>query len=383
MVPNVRLSGLLIALCLLTTGALDMTASASSRSRRALASKQASLHQKAESARKNISHLKKVAVVQRVKLTQAQKDLQNAQQDLHEAARQLSRTRSTLVVVRDDHKAATARHQVQKKRMEARILAQFEAGNPSYLEVVLDATSFADFTDRAQMTEVIAERDQSFLHQLLTTREALARQEARLQQKQQEEAEAQAAVARERNFVAVKTQLALESLKATNLERMQAERELAAFEQASNEISAMLARVQRAGVSGGAYSGSWGGSLLRPVGGRISCPFGPRIHPITHRPSFHDGVDLACGGGTPIHAADRGRVILAGWYGPYGQAVIIDHGSGMSTLYGHTERGSLRVSCGDIVQRGQVIASVDSTGWSTGDHLHFSVRRYGRPVPPF
>lgn len=383
MLPKVRLSGLLIALCLLTTGALDMTATASPRSRRALRSKQAALHQKAEAARATIRQAKKVAVVQRKKLTQAQQDLLNAQQDLHEASQQLSRTRSTLAVVRDDHKAATIRHQIQKKRMEARILAQFEAGNPSYLEVVLDATSFADFTDRAQMTEVIAERDQGFLKQLLATREALARQQASLQQKAQEEADARAAVVRERNFVAVKAELAMSTLKEANLAREQAERELAAFEQASNEISAMLARVQRGGVSAGAYSGTWGGSFLRPVPGRVSCPFGPRIHPITHRPSFHDGVDLACGGGTPIHAADKGRVILAGWYGPYGQAVIIDHGSGTSTLYGHTERGSLRVSVGDIVQRGQVIASVDSTGWSTGDHLHFSVRKYGRPVPPF
>jgi murein DD-endopeptidase MepM/ murein hydrolase activator NlpD len=359
-----------------------MTATASPRSRGSLAHKQASLHQQAEAAREKIRHLKKVAAAQRGKLTQAQKDLQNAQQDLHDAAQQLSRTRSTLVVVRNDHKAATVRHLVQKKRMEARILAQFEAGNPSYLEVVLDATSFADFTDRAQMTEVIAERDQSFLHQLLATREALARQQARLQQKEQEEEDARAAVIRERNFVAVKTELAMASLKETNLARSQAEKELAAFEQASNEISTMLARVQRGGVSAGAYSGSWSGSLLRPVPGPITSPFGWRIHPILHTRRFHEGVDFGCSGGTPIHAADRGRVVIAGWYGAYGQAVVIDHGSGVSTLYGHTERGSLRVSVGDIVQRGQVIACVDSTGWSTGDHLHFGKYVNGRPVPP-
>ena len=360
-----------------------MAATASPRSRGALRSKQASLKQKAEAARAKIRHLKKVQVVQRGKLTNAQKSLLSAQQDLREATQQLSRTRSTLIVVKGQHKAAANRHQIQKKRMEARILAQFEAGNPSYLEVVLDAASFSDFTDRAQMTEVIAERDQSFLRELMRTKLALANEKQRLQDKAREEAQARAAVARQRNFVAVKAELAMESLKDANTARAQAERELAAFEQASNEITSMLARVQRGGVSAGAYSGSWGGSFLRPVPGRISSAFGYRIHPILRTRRFHDGVDLACGGGTPIHAADRGRVILAGWYGPYGQAVIIDHGSGRSTLYGHTQRGSMRVSPGQIVQRGQVIANVDSTGWSTGDHLHFSVRVYGRPVPPF
>lgn len=375
-----RLLGLLITLCLLTTGALETGVLAASS--RSLRSKQSNLKQNAKATRAKIIELKKVQVVQRGKLTDAQKALLAAQRDLGVASQRLSSTRSTLSVVRKEHKRAIAKHQIQSKRMQARILAQFEAGNPSYLEVVLDATTFSDFTERAQMSEVIAERDQSFLNELLTTKQALAKQKARLQEKEREEAEAREAVRRQRNEVAIKTELALTKLKDANAARAQAERELAAFEKASSQIEAMLARVQRAGVSGGAYSGSWGGSFLRPVPGRITSPFGWRIHPITRTRRFHDGVDLACGGGTPIRAADKGRVVLAGWYGPYGQAVIIDHGSGMSTLYGHARSGSVRVRSGEVVQRGQVIAGVGSTGWSTGNHLHFSVRRYGTPVRP-
>ena len=381
MYTKTRLIGLFIILGLLTTAALDTTASAAPR--RSLRARRDAVHRGAEAARDKISTLAKAAKSQRVKLTAAQQALQDAQQDFHVAAQRLSSTRSTLAVARREHQAASVRHLAQKKRMEARVLAQFEAGNPSYLEVVLDATSFADFTERAEMTEAIAERDEGFLSQLLATRQALAKRKAFLQEKEQEEARARDAERRQRNEVAIKTELAMESLKSTNAARAQAEKELAAFEQASAEIEAMLSRVQHAGVSAGAYSGSWSGSWLQPVGGRISSGFGWRIHPITHTRRFHDGVDLACGGGTPIHAAAKGRVILAGWYGAYGQAVIIDHGSGMSTLYGHTARGSLRVSEGQTVDRGQVIADVDSTGWSTGDHLHFSVRRYGSPIPPF
>ncbi|MHB8994456.1 MAG: M23 family metallopeptidase [Armatimonadota bacterium] len=377
---KLRLLGLLITLCLLTTGALETGVSAASSG--SLRSKQSHLKKNAKAARAKIKELKKVQVVQRGKLTNAQKALLEAQRDLGVASQRLSSTRSTLSVVRKEHKRAMAKHQIQSKRMQARILAQFEAGNPSYLEVVLDATTFSDFTERAQMSEVIAERDQSFLNELLTTKQALARQKARLQEKEREEAEAREAVRRQRNEVAIKTELALTKLKDANAARAQAERELAAFEKASSQIEAMLARVQRAGVSGGAYSGSWGGSFLRPVPGRITSPFGWRIHPITRTRRFHDGVDLACTGGTPIKAADKGRVVHAGWYGVYGNSVIIDHGSGMSTLYAHARSGSLRVRAGEIVQRGQAIAGVGSTGWSTGNHLHFSVRRYGRPVQP-
>jgi murein DD-endopeptidase MepM/ murein hydrolase activator NlpD len=331
-----------------------------------------------------IRNIRAVQVKQRTKLTQSQQALQQAQGYLRHATQKLSQTRSTLAVVRDQYQAAIRRHLVQKKRMEARVLAQYEAGNPSYLEVVLDATNFADFTERAEMTETIAERDSRLLQELVAAQRELARQKAQLQEKANEEAEARAAVLRERNEVAIKTELTMSRLKDANAARAQAEKELAEFQQASNEIAAMMSRVQRAGPSAGSYAGTWSGSFLCPVSGaHISCPFGWRIHPITHRRAFHEGTDLACPGGTPIHAADKGRVVLAGWYGPYGQAIIIDHGSGVSTLYGHTMRGTLRVHAGEVVQRGQVLAEVDSTGWSTGNHLHFGKYVNGRAVPPF
>ncbi|MCE5238483.1 peptidoglycan DD-metalloendopeptidase family protein [bacterium] len=377
---TVRFAGLLVVLSLLTTAALDAPYAAP---RRSLRSRKAAADRGAAAARAKIHTLKKRAVAQRGQLSAAQQALQEAQGDLRQATAQLRHTQAALAVVRREHQEASERHLTQKKRMEARVLAQSEAGNPSYLEVVLNATDFADFTDRAQMTQVIVERDQGLLQQLLATRRALARQKAALQEKRRQEAAQRDEVARQRNEVAIKTEIALDKLKDTNAARARAERELAAFEQASSEIAAMLSRVQHSGASGGAYSGSWGGSFLRPVPGYISSAFGWRIHPITHTRRFHDGVDLACGGGTPIRAADKGRVIHAGWWGAYGIAVVIDHGSGMSTLYGHCMRGSLRVSSGDVVSRGQVVASVDSTGWSTGDHLHFSVRRYGSPVAPF
>jgi murein DD-endopeptidase MepM/ murein hydrolase activator NlpD len=179
--------------------------------------------------------------------------------------------------------------------------------------------------------------------------------------------------------VAVKAEEAHGLLAKANTDRAEAERQLQQLEEDSREIAAMIGRVQR-GEEGARYTGHWSGSLLRPVGGRVTCGFGPRIHPITHRSSFHNGVDLGASYGTPIHAADRGLVVHAGWWGAYGQAVIIDHGSGLSTMYGHMS--SIAVGDGQTVRRGQIIGYVGSTGWSTGPHLHFTVFKNGEAVNP-
>jgi len=94
----------------------------------------------------------------------------------------------------------------------------------------------------------------------------------------------------------------------------------------------------------------------------------------------HDGIDLAAPHGTPIYAARAGRVVFAGWYYGYGRTVILDHGNGLQTLYGHAS--SLLVREGQQVERGQLIARVGCTGSCTGSHLHFEVRLRGRAVNP-
>ncbi|CAM4396202.1 M23 family metallopeptidase [Saccharibacillus endophyticus] len=125
------------------------------------------------------------------------------------------------------------------------------------------------------------------------------------------------------------------------------------------------------------------GSMLTPVDSyRMSSGFGTRVHPITGKVKKHTGVDMAAPQGTDIHAAEGGVVTVAQWWNGYGNTVVIDHGNGVWTLYGHIRDGGIAVSSGQTVSRGQKIAEVGSTGNSTGPHLHFEVRINGEPVNP-
>lgn len=129
------------------------------------------------------------------------------------------------------------------------------------------------------------------------------------------------------------------------------------------------------GVGGATVEG-----LLKPVDGMVTDGFGWRTHPITGEQQFHAGIDIGASEGTPVLAAGAGEVTTAGWYGGYGNAVIIDHGNGLETLYGHLS--SVLVSVGQMVSQLEKIGLVGSTGNSTGPHLHFEINQGGNLIDP-
>ena len=149
--------------------------------------------------------------------------------------------------------------------------------------------------------------------------------------------------------------------------------ELDVLAQEQDRLEELLAEALRA-------SGQAPGQLFRPVPGPVSSAFGPRLHPILGYTRLHTGVDMSARSGEEIAAAGSGTVILAGWYGGYGNTVIIDHGGGMATLYAH--QTEVNVSKGDEVGVADVVGYIGSTGLSTAPHLHFEVRLDGAPVDP-
>ena len=174
---------------------------------------------------------------------------------------------------------------------------------------------------------------------------------------------------------AVAQQNAIDRLKSDRLALAQAEDRLLEDSRRLSEI--ILAKVQP-------YSGlvlpPGTGQLMYPTIGPVTSNFGWRTHPILGTERFHSGIDFGADYGSLVYASERGRVIYADWYGGYGNAVIIDHGNGITTLYGHCSE--LYVKDCDMVEKGQPISAVGSTGFSTGPHLHFELRANGEPLNP-
>ena len=156
--------------------------------------------------------------------------------------------------------------------------------------------------------------------------------------------------------------------------------EIAKFEEHKEGLEADAAALENELAALGTASAGSGGPLVRPVPGGVSSGFGYRVHPIFGTRRMHTGWDMSARAGDPIHAAGDGVVVSAGVRGGYGNAVVIDHGGGIATLYAH--QSSMAVSAGQKVSQGQVIGYVGCTGYCTGPHLHFEVRVNGRPVDP-
>ncbi|MFP4249311.1 MAG: murein hydrolase activator EnvC family protein [Armatimonadota bacterium] len=368
------LTGMLVAGCLLLSPQSE-TIEAQSHSQRLqqIRNKQREMQSRLAAIKENQSEAAS-------ELSSARNRAQQARDRAAQAEQNLTEVREILRGVKEDLVETEEELEQHQDAMSERLVALYEAGQPSYLEVVLNATSFEDFTNRAEFSRVIASKDQELLDMLVETEEKLKQQRATM-----EVAHAEAQALEEEAGVAKaeaeKSEREAEALveKYRN-DRNAAERDYAAMQAAENEIQALIRRQGSSSTRGGGYSGTPTGNFLQPCSGRISSRYGWRIHPILKTRRFHNGVDIAAPSGTPIKASDDGQVIFAGWKNAYGRTVVVDHGSGWSTMYAHCSR--INVSRGQVVSRGQTIAAVGSTGWSTGPHLHWTIYRNGSSVNP-
>lgn len=333
-----------------------------------------------ERAYARIREIKKTQAAATQRLWAAQSALEQVESRLAAARRQLAETRAELARVRAELERLEARRAQHERDVQAHLLALYKSGSNSYLDVVLRSDSFSDFANRERYVTAIVNQDEYMLNRLVELQRKCDRQRAALEEKERQRValvneirEDEAAARRHR--AEVKAILA-----EANSKRAAAEEMLAQMEEEENQVRALIRARSRGGGGGYSYSGTWSGSLLRPCPGRISSPFGMRVHPITGRYKLHTGVDIAAGYGTSVRAADKGVVISTGWMKAYGQTVVIDHGSGIHTWYCHLS--AITVGEGSLVSRGQVIGRVGSTGMSTGPHLHFSVLRNGDFVNP-
>lgn len=251
-------------------------------------------------------------------------------------------------------------------------------GQLNYLDILLGATDFTEFSSRMYLLQKIIARDVAMLEDIKkSTEEIQARQEVldkEMKEIQITRAELDAKKAKVDEVRERRAQILYKAEEAKHDSEEEYDRLLAI----SENIAAMLRNMESGGYAPAGGGGT--GRFMWPCSGEITSYYGWRTHPVFGTTRYHSGMDIAVDYGTPIHAADSGTVIYSGWLGGYGNAVMIDHGGGLVTLYGHNQ--SLNVSEGQYVSKGTVIAYAGSTGWSTGPHCHFEVRLHGDVTEP-
>jgi murein DD-endopeptidase MepM/ murein hydrolase activator NlpD len=324
------------------------------------------------------------------------------QADVDRTEDRLDAIASDLSVRRNRLARLTLRYQLQTIRLrrltrelsaaeltaDQRLVAIYQEEDPRVVDVFLNAHSFTELLDQLDYLEQISSQDRAIARQLATakTNVAAARRhthEVRTQvfeATRSLQAQLDRQLAERTRLVTAQSSLAdARSLKQRTLSSVHGKKseflhEIEGLQQASAEIAAKIRAAQSSSsryTSTGAVSSS---GLIWPVSGPVTSPFGWRWG------RMHEGIDIAVPTGTPIAAAASGRVVYAGWMSGYGNLVIIDHGGGLATAYGH--QSSVAVGVGQVVMQGQTIGYSDCTGHCFGPHLHFEVRVNGSPVDP-
>ena len=266
---------------------------------------------------------------------------------------------------------------VKRDQLAKRVRDIYINGQINYLDVLFGAKDFQDFFTRMDLLKRVIQQDYDLVQVVFAEKTAIETSQKELE-KDKAAKEKLVVSAADRKKEAEKKQAAKQAIiDKMETDRATQERIINENLAASKEVEQMI-RNSRYQPASPALSG--GGALNWPLGGPITSPFGWRVHPITGASRFHSGIDIGGDYGDTIHAAGAGIVSYAGWISGYGYAVIIDHGGGISTLYGHNQ--ALLVSEGQSVSQGQAIAECGSTGNSTGPHCHFEVRVDGEPVDP-
>ena len=279
------------------------------------------------------------------------------------------------------------------QRLDMRLVNIYKTGEPTAVDVVLEARSFDDVLSQLDYLGAVAKQDRKVALAVQTARRQV--RAARLQTRKVRQG-----VAQETRVISARTQqqailrgellsnrnqlASARSGKAhelvTTKQQVQDEiNESEALAAASAQLAAKIAQSESSPAPGSGTDSSGAepapsSGFIWPVSGPITSPFGMRWG------TLHPGIDIGVPTGTPIHAAGSGTVVWCGWMSGYGNLVMIDHHNGLATLYGHQSR--IAVGCNQEVSQGDTIGYVGCTGFCTGPHLHFEVRLNGTPVDP-
>lgn len=333
-------------------------------------------------------------------------ELSDVTNELLTIERNLQNTIDLLEQTEIELKDANEKRDKQYEAFKNRLKVMYEYKDTDYINIILESKNISDMFKRLEYINVIVEHDNDLVKQLTQIEyviqikfdeitEHKKQIEVLKYEQQSKKEQLQIKLQEKENYIKslqsdeVKYKQQIDELdnSSNQIEKMIKEEEARIkAEEAQKKAEAERKRLEQKNKQQEPYKEPenkyTGGALNWPVQGRtkISSGYGTRINPISKKSEFHTGIDIPAPTGTNILSAESGIVISAGWQNGYGYTVVISHGNGISTLYGHNS--NLTVGKGDTVKRGQVVAKAGSTGYSTGPHLHFEVRVDGKHTSP-
>lgn len=338
--------------------------------------------------------------------------LTNVQEVLVELGEDIDRKTKQVENIKNRLREAEANQDEQYASMKQRIKFMYEKGDTAYITMVFGAQNLTDMLNKAEYIEEVSAYDRQLLNEYTETKYRVINLKDKLEVEQaslletQEQAEIQeyqmSMLIDQKNGEIEKYESEINTKEGAikEYEAMIASQNatIAALEasilQAEREADALQKELEESGLSDNDIDSSssskpvttqqvFSGPFCMPAPSytRVSDDYGNRIHPILGVKQFHNGIDFAAPGGSPILAAQSGTVIAAAYSSTMGNYIMINHGGGVITIYMHAS--ALYVSAGQTVTKGQKIAAVGTTGRSTGNHLHFSVRVNGSYVSPW
>lgn len=324
-------------------------------------------------------------------VAQLDSNLKEIEQNIAELKAQIEEKETEIEETEAELEEALENEENQKESMIRHIRMIYETGNPKMAELLVQSDSFGDFLNKADYVEKVVSYEQKMWQDYVSAREyvELCKQELELEKEILDETKAGVETEQQN----LEELIAQKNQDITNYEtdistKAQAIKEYEAEIKAQDEeiatLEALIAEEKKKILaSSGTVLIYDGGVFKFPLATytKISDDYGNRIHPTLGVEQFHNGVDFAAPKGTAIYAAYDGTVVAATYSATMGNYVMIDHGSGLYTIYMHAS--ALYVQKDDVVTRGETIAAVGSTGRSTGNHLHFTVRKDGSYVSPW